>query len=72
MGAAGYQNVDVGTVSTQYTLVGAGDFTGDGVLDILWQDVQAGSATAGQLYVWRTNPAGQWTSAALSTSTSVA
>jgi len=45
--------IDLGAVPLNWTVVGTGDFNGDGVSDILWRD------TAGDLAIWLMNSTGQ-------------
>ncbi len=45
---------------TVWKLAGAGDFSGDGKADLLWQDVKPGDANYGVVVVWVTGGAMQW------------
>ncbi len=48
------QKVNVGTMSSQWTIAQTGDYNGDGKSDILWIDT---SGTSGNVEVWFMNGA---------------
>jgi len=39
-------------ISTDWQVVGTGDFNGDGKSDILWRNLNPAAPDAGYLYVW--------------------
>ena len=45
------QSAGLGTVPTVWSIVGAGDFDGDGKFDLLWRD------TSGDMAIWFMNGA---------------
>jgi len=50
-GAQVLQSAGVGNVPTAWTIVGTGDFNGDGKSDVLWHD------TSGNVAIWFMNGA---------------
>jgi hypothetical protein len=52
------QSISLGSVATVWSVVGIGDFDGNGNLDILWRD------TSGNLAIWFLNSSGVVTSSA--------
>lgn len=42
-------------VSSDYTLIGSGDFNGDGIGDLVWRNLSSSSADYGKVFVWWTD-----------------